>query len=83
MLANTTKYGGAGGEVATSSGGNAQSNQIVAHELGHSIGGLADEYDYGTGDPREPGEPNASTYTAAQMRERSAKWYAWLGKRTR
>lgn len=80
MLANTTKYGGAGGGVATSSGGNAQSSQIVAHELGHSIGGLADEYDYGTCDTREPKEPNASAYTAEQMRAKKVKWYSWLGK---
>lgn len=45
-LANSTKYGGAGGEYATSSGGNALAAQITVHELGHSIGGLADEYDY-------------------------------------
>ncbi|MFI7118563.1 M64 family metallopeptidase [Amycolatopsis sp. NPDC049868] len=80
MLANTTKYGGAGGGVATSSGGNIQASQIVAHELGHSIGGLADEYDYGTCDTREPQEPNASALTAQQMKDRRAKWYAWLGK---
>ncbi|WP_410657233.1 M64 family metallopeptidase [Amycolatopsis sp. lyj-112] len=79
-LANTTKYGGAGGDVATSSGGNTQASQIVAHELGHSIGGLADEYDYGTCETREPREPNASALTAAQMRDRRAKWYTWLGK---
>lgn len=80
MLANTTKYGGAGGTVATASGGNEQSSQIIVHELGHSVGGLADEYDYGTCDPREPGEPNASTYTAAEMAERQVKWHEWLGQ---
>src|SRR3954470_9451976 len=40
-LGNTTKYGGAGGGVATAAGGNAQAGQIAVHELGHSIGGLA------------------------------------------
>ncbi|MBF6328311.1 M64 family metallopeptidase [Nocardia transvalensis] len=83
-LANTTKYGGAGGRVATSSGGNAQAGQIVLHELGHSVAGLADEYDYPndryTG--REPREVNASTYTAAQMRQNQAKWYKYLGKQS-
>lgn len=81
-LANTTKYGGAGGGVATSSGGNAQATWIVAHELGHSIGGLADEYDYPndlyTGS--EPKEPNVSKYTSAQMTQYRVKWYAHLGK---
>ncbi|MGH2686248.1 MAG: M64 family metallopeptidase, partial [Actinomycetota bacterium] len=45
-LANSTKYGGAGGAYATSSGGNAKAGQITVHELGHSIGKLADEYIY-------------------------------------
>ncbi|MBC6447310.1 M64 family metallopeptidase [Actinokineospora xionganensis] len=82
-LANTTKYGGAGGNVATSSGGNALAGQIVVHELGHSIGGLADEYTYGGGDCypyREPREINSSRYTAEQMRQYQAKWYRWLGQ---
>lgn len=46
VLANSTKYGGAGGGVATSSGGSAAAGLITVHELGHSLGGLADEYDY-------------------------------------
>ncbi|MFI9508819.1 M64 family metallopeptidase [Nocardia sp. NPDC052566] len=83
-LANTTKYGGAGGQVATSSGGNAKAGQIVMHELGHSIAGLADEYDYPndryTG--REPREINASTYTSAQMQQYRTKWYQYLGKQS-
>jgi hypothetical protein len=45
-LANSTKYGGAGGTYATSSGGNSKAGQITVHELGHSIGNLADEYTY-------------------------------------
>jgi len=45
-LANSTKYGGAGGVYATSSGGNSKAGQITVHELGHSIGNLADEYIY-------------------------------------
>ena len=45
-LANSTKYGGAGGSYATSSGGSLKAGQITVHELGHSIGGLADEYIY-------------------------------------
>ncbi|SDF62980.1 IgA Peptidase M64 [Lentzea fradiae] len=75
-LGNTAKYGGAGGAVATASGSNASSGQIAIHELGHSIGGLADEYDY----PYE-------TYTGAEPREinvtadpTGAKWSAYLGQ---
>lgn len=80
VLANSTKYGGSGGEVATSSGGNAAASQIVQHELGHSIGGLADEYDYGDCDPSEPAEPNATSLTEDQMRAQQAKWYQYLGQ---
>lgn len=75
-LGNTTKYGGAGGSVATASGSNAQAGQIAIHELGHSIGGLADEYDY-----------PYITYTGTEPREKNvtkdptgAKWGEYLGK---
>jgi hypothetical protein len=75
-LGNTTKYGGAGGSVATAAGSNAQAGQIAIHELGHSIGGLADEYDY----PYE-------TYTGTEPRELNvtkdptgAKWGTYLGQ---
>ncbi|PPK63075.1 M64 family metallopeptidase [Actinokineospora auranticolor] len=81
-VGNSTKYGGAGGGVATSSGGNAQSGQVVAHELGHSIGGLADEYDVPndlyTG--REPQEANVSVYSSSSMARYRTKWYSYLGK---
>lgn len=87
VLANSTKYGGAGyPSLSTASGGNVLASQILAHELGHSIGGLADEYFYPgyppyalwTGD--EPKEPNISTLTAAQMAATEDKWHLWLGE---
>lgn len=84
-IANSTKYGGAGGGVATASGGHASSGQIAIHELGHSIGGLADEYDYadGTCYPfSEPTEPNVSRLTAAQMQSAHTKWFSYLGQAT-
>jgi hypothetical protein len=75
-LGNTTKYGGAGGSVATASGNNAQAGQIAIHELGHSIGGLADEYDY-----------PYITYTGTEPREfnvtkdpTGAKWGEYLNQ---
>ncbi|SHG11917.1 M64 family metallopeptidase [Streptoalloteichus hindustanus] len=80
-LGNSTKYGGAGGRVATSSGGNEQAGQIVPHELGHSLGGLADEYDYPddlyTGP--EPGAPNVSVHDAGALAARRLKWHRWIG----
>lgn len=84
-LGNSTMYGGAGGGVATASGGSAASGQIAIHELGHSIGQLADEYDYGGGDlytGPEPGEINVSTYQRQTMQQKRAKWYQWLGQAT-
>ncbi|TQM82366.1 IgA peptidase M64 [Saccharothrix saharensis] len=75
-LGNTAKYGGAGGGVATAAGANDQAGQIAVHELGHSIGGLADEYDYpydrfgGT----EPTEVNVTADPTG------AKWAAHLGQ---
>ncbi|NUO58939.1 MAG: hypothetical protein HOV78_19945 [Hamadaea sp.] len=84
-VGNSTKYGGAGySTVATASGGNAQSGLIVQHELGHSIGGLADEYDtpYNRYAGGEPAEPNVTRYTAAQLTSGKRKWYALLGQAT-
>lgn len=75
-LGNTAKYGGAGGSVATAAGSNVSSGQIAIHELGHSIGGLADEYDY----PYENftgTEPREINVTADPT---GAKWSAYLGK---
>lgn len=77
VLVNSTTYGGSGGTVTVSSGGNAQSGDIVVHELGHSIGGLADEYGGpGTYSGGEPGEPNAT------KRPDTAKWASYLGRPT-
>ncbi len=84
-VANSTKYGGAGypgSNMGTLAGGNGASAEIAIHEFGHSLGKLADEYDYGgpetyTGPERS--EPDLSIRTAAQMLQQSTKWYRWLG----
>lgn len=75
-LGNTAKYGGAGGGVATAAGANDQAGQIAVHELGHSIGGLADEYDYPY-DRYSGGEPTEVNVTADPT---GAKWSAYLGR---
>ncbi|GAA2409325.1 M64 family metallopeptidase [Nonomuraea africana] len=87
VVANTTKYGGAGytdDELVTFSGGNQLGTEILPHELGHSIGDLADEYG---GDPTgytgtEPAAVNVSVKTAVQMQAQQKKWYRWLGAAT-
>jgi hypothetical protein len=81
ILVNTTKYGGAGGSVTTVAGGNESATEILLHELGHSVGGLADEYTSPeTYAGSEPPEPNVSTLTAAEMRRSGTKWAAFLGQ---
>ncbi|WP_206795903.1 M64 family metallopeptidase [Amycolatopsis sp. MtRt-6] len=86
-LGNSTTYGGAGGTYATASGGNALSALISPHELGHSLGGLDDEYDYYArnvpGGAYEGGEPDSihhTLLTEPQMRAQHAKWWRWLGE---
>ncbi|MFF0434142.1 M64 family metallopeptidase [Streptomyces sp. NPDC004327] len=86
-LANSSTYGGAGGSYATASGGNALSALITPHEIGHSLGGLQDEYDYygrgvpgGTYEGGEPSSVHHTLLTEEQMRERRAKWWRWLGE---
>ncbi|TDV52113.1 M64 family metallopeptidase [Actinophytocola oryzae] len=86
-LGNSDTYGGAGGANATASGGNALSALITPHELGHSLGGLQDEYDYYArgerGEPYEGGEPDSSHHTLLTEQEMLAqqkKWWRWLGE---
>lgn len=83
-VANSTKYGGAGytsNDLGTYSGGNGSSAEVAIHELGHSFGDLADEYDYGGPEtyvgPERP-EPNASIRTAGSMASLQTKWWRWL-----
>ncbi len=72
MLVNSTKYGGSGGWVATSSV-NAAAGEIVLHEVGHSIAGLADEYYAGDQYARE--RVNMTKETDPVM----VKWKNWYG----
>ncbi|MCF3962349.1 M64 family metallopeptidase [Streptomyces fuscigenes] len=88
-LANSDTYGGAGGSYATATGGNAMSALIAPHELGHSFGGLQDEYDYytrgvtsGTYTGPEPASVHHTLLTEQQMRDQQAKWWRWLGERS-
>jgi hypothetical protein len=85
-LGNSDTYGGAGGANATASGGNALSALITPHELGHSLGGLDDEYDYlqrgvrgGAHTGGEPGSVHHTLLTEDQLLARQQKWWRWLG----
>ncbi|KPC64610.1 M64 family metallopeptidase [Streptomyces chattanoogensis] len=95
VLSNSTKYGGAGYNdvssqvgydgIATASSDNDQSDQIAVHETGHSLGKLADEYDYGqdgTYTGPEPAQANLTTLSADQMTAQQQKWYRWIGQQS-
>jgi hypothetical protein len=86
-IGNSDTYGGAGGTYATASGGNALSALITPHELGHSLGGLQDEYDYyargDRGAPYAGPEPTSIHHTLLaeqQLLDQQQKWWRWLGE---
>ncbi|KQV55384.1 MULTISPECIES: M64 family metallopeptidase [unclassified Duganella] len=69
VIANSTRYGGSGGAVATLSM-HASSIEVALHEIGHTAFALADEYEYGTcSTSSEPTEVNVSLNGT-----RSVKW---------
>ncbi|RFP29659.1 M64 family metallopeptidase [Duganella sp. BJB476] len=77
VVANSTRYGGSGGEVATLSMA-PQSIEIALHEIGHTAFSLADEYDYGTCSlAGEPGEPDVTMNGT-----RSVKWRSLISAST-
>ncbi|RKQ87099.1 IgA peptidase M64 [Solirubrobacter pauli] len=84
---NTFTYGGIGGTQATTSGGSPQGPLISLHEIGHSLGTLADEYPYSSRDVIRPcytgNEPSSfhhTILTAAEMLTRQTKWWRWIGE---
>ncbi len=86
-VVNTFTYGGIGGTHATATGGSPQGPLISTHELGHSLGSMADEYPYSSrtnpGNPagnNEPGSFHHTRMTAAEMIAAQAKWFRWLGE---
>lgn len=79
VLVNGAMRGGAGGSVAWISVNSGDWKEVVVHEMGHSVFGLADEYDfYSTADEEgrdnytggEPGEPNVTIQADPAM----VKW---------
>jgi IgA Peptidase M64 len=73
IVANTSKYGGSGGVATVFSCHPEWSPKIAIHELGHSLFGLADEYDAaGQAASLKPVEINVSGgYTSDTL-----KWFA-------
>jgi hypothetical protein len=86
-IGNSDTYGGAGGSSATATGGNSMSALISPHELGHSLGGLQDEYDYyqrgvlgGCYAGGEPSSVHHTLLTIDQMLTQQKKWWRWIGE---
>jgi hypothetical protein len=80
VLVNDDTYGGSGGAFAVSST-HPDGVDIVLHELGHSVGLLADEYAGGGGicdSSVEPAEPNVTASTTRA----TIKWNAWIDAST-
>lgn len=77
-IANTTTYGGAGGEIATMTMHSA-AIELALHEIGHTAFALADEYDYGSCvNSVEPSEANATR----QTNRASIKWGSLIAAST-
>lgn len=72
MLLNSEFYGGSGGQIAAFTL-HYQANPIGMHELGHSFGGLRDEYWAGTIYAREG--PNMT----AESNPERVRWKNWIG----
>ena len=72
VLVNDPTYGGSGGyQYATSYTDGRVGEQVVVHELGHSLVGLGDEYNYGASTSYPP-RPNCADDPEAPP------WTAWL-----
>jgi len=72
VLVNDPEYGGSGGAVAVSST-HGSGVEIVLHEIGHSFGLLADEYDSSPPACNNTVEPSAANVTR-QTNRNSIKW---------
>ena len=73
VLINDPTYGGAGGfAYATAYVGRDSGMQVAAHELGHSLIGLWDEYGYGVPGPTDSEGPNCSLNP-------EGSWPDWVG----
>jgi hypothetical protein len=80
VLVNDPEYGGSGGAVAVAST-HADAAEVVLHEIGHSFGLLADEYEGGgpSCNPSvEPSEANATRETSRA----TIKWRHWIDPST-
>ena len=76
VLVNDPEYGGSGGAVVVGSVHPAVA-EIMLHELGHTLGLLADEYDTDSYMCNTYGEPSAANVTVETDRSQ-IKWSRWI-----
>ena len=72
VMVNTARYGGCGGYRAVYSAGNTAAIEVAIHELGHSLGGLDDEYSSTSACGTSAGEINTS------MNGVNGAWPEWI-----
>lgn len=85
VLLNSDRYGGSGGQIyATAYTGDADALRVAAHELGHTLIGLWDEYPYGVNQPTDQAyispncaEQNAPVPWAPWLEDGPIDWVAW------
>ncbi len=86
VLVNDSTYGGTGGVVAAIST-HALAVNIAQHELGHSLTGLADEYDlaypsYPACSDKTSPPPNCEPNVTDQVDRSLTKWTSWIAAST-
>ncbi len=78
VLVNDNEYGGSGGRIATASTNQASLN-LVLHEIGHSFGKLADEYDTG-GYACDYSRYSQANIDSGYRNRQNVKWAKWIGQ---
>jgi len=79
VVVNDDEYGGSGGSIAVIST-HTSATSLALHEIGHSFGLLADEYEFNPElcDLSEPTEPNTTTI----LDRTTTKWAHWIDSNT-
>ncbi len=81
VLVNDPEYGGCASTIATSTAVHSAANEVITHEMGHSVFSLADEY-WSNGTTYTGGElaqVNVTNQDAASIAATQTKWHYWLG----